>query len=207
MAATGAAIPFTLNGRAVEIAAPAEWRLSRVLRDELGLPGTKIGCDAGDCGACTILVDGETACACLMALGQVIGRTVTTIEGLVAAAPIARDLQRSFLRHGAAQCGICTPGMLVAAAALLSRDAAPSEDAVQDALSGVLCRCTGYRKIIAAVMDAGSPAPDRERPASGQAVGARIDRLDGSRKVAGTDIFGADGHPQDALLLRVIRAP
>lgn len=204
---TSTAILFTLNGTAVEIAAPAEWRLSRVLRDELGLPGTKIGCDAGDCGACTVLVDGEATCACLMAIGQVAGRAVTTIEGLADAAPIARQLQQSFLRHGAAQCGICTPGMLVAATALLSRDNEPSESAVQDALGGVLCRCTGYRKIIAAVMDVGTQAPDRKRPAAGKAVGARIDRLDGQRKVEGKDIFGADGHPVDALLLRAIRAP
>ena len=204
---TDAATRFTLNGHAVTVTAPAEWRLSRVLRDELGLSGTKIGCDAGDCGACTVLIDGETSCACLMALGQVAGRSVTTIEGLPAAAPIARDLQQSFLRHGAAQCGICTPGMLVAATALLARDPAPGEAAVQDALGGVLCRCTGYRKIIAAVMDVGTKAPVAARPAAGAAVGARIDRLDGQRKVDGTDVFGADAHPHDALLLRAIRTP
>ncbi|MBK8158719.1 MAG: molybdopterin-dependent oxidoreductase [Rhodospirillaceae bacterium] len=204
---TDAATHFTLNGRAVAVAVPAEWRLSRVLRDELGLGGTKIGCDAGDCGACTVLIDGETSCACLMALGQVAGRSVTTIEGLPAASPIARQLQQSFLRHGAAQCGICTPGMLVAATALLARDASPSEDAVQDALGGVLCRWTGYRKIIAAVMDAGKPVAAEARPLAGKAVGARIDRLDGQRKVEGSDVFGADAHPHDALLLRAIRAP
>lgn len=201
------AIPFTLNGKAIEVAAPAEWRLSRVLRDELRLSGTKVGCDAGDCGACTVLVDGETSCACLMAVGQVAGRSVTTIEGLPAQSAIATELQQSFLRHGAAQCGICTPGMLVAATALLTRDAAPSEDAVQDALGGVLCRCTGYRKIIAAVMDVGRPVTAEARPVAGKAVGARINRLDGQRKVDGTDLFGADGHPQDTLLLRAIRAP
>jgi CO/xanthine dehydrogenase Mo-binding subunit/aerobic-type carbon monoxide dehydrogenase small subunit (CoxS/CutS family) len=201
------AIPFTLNGRKIAVAAPAERRLSNVLRDDLGLSGTKIGCDAGDCGACTVLLDGKSVCACLMAVGQVSGRSVTTIEGLPEQSPLAAKLQQSFLRHGAAQCGICTPGMLVAATALLAENPTPDEAAVKDALGGVLCRCTGYRKIIAAVMDVGSTLPAPILPESGAAVGARIDRLDGMRKVSGTDLFGADGHETEALLLRAIRAP
>jgi aldehyde oxidoreductase len=200
-------IPFTLNGRKVAVSVPAERRLSNVLRDDLGLGGTKVGCDAGDCGACTILLDGKAVCACLVAVGQVGGCNVTTIEGLPAHSSIAAKLQQSFLRHGAAQCGICTPGMLVAATALLERNAAPDETAVADALGGVLCRCTGYRKIIAAILDAGETLPAAQLPAAGHAVGTRIDRLDGVRKVAGTDLFGADGHERDALLLRAVRAP
>ncbi len=202
-----AAIPFSLNGRKIAVATAAERRLSSVLRDDLGLFGTKIGCDAGDCGACTVLVDGAPVCSCLVAVGQVSGRDVTTIEGLGGLSPVAERLQKSFLRHGAAQCGICTPGMLVAATALLERNPSPVEEEVKDALGGVLCRCTGYRKIIAAVLDSGIAQPSPALPQAGQAVGARIERLDGQRKISGTDQFGADGHESNALLLRAVRAP
>jgi CO/xanthine dehydrogenase Mo-binding subunit/aerobic-type carbon monoxide dehydrogenase small subunit (CoxS/CutS family) len=202
-----AAIPFTLNGQNIAVAVPAERRLSNVLRDDLGLSGTKVGCDAGDCGACTVLLDGDAVCSCLMAVGQVSGRSLTTVEGLPAENPIAAKLQQSFLRHGAAQCGICTPGMLVAATALLQENPAPNESAVKDALGGVLCRCTGYRKIIDAVLDVGTAHAPQQVPTAGGAVGARIDRLDGQRKVNGSDLFGADGHEPNALLLRAIRAP
>ncbi|WP_374651165.1 molybdopterin-dependent oxidoreductase [Dongia sp.] len=201
----GSAIPFTLNGRRIAVAAPAERRLSNVLRDDLGLYGTKVGCDAGDCGACTVLLDGEAVCACLVAVGQVSGCSVTTIEGLPGQSLTAARLQQSFLRHGAAQCGICTPGMLAAATALLAENPAPDEAAVKNALGGVLCRCTGYRKIIAAVMDVDAAAVTW--PKAGEAVGARIGRLDGDRKISGTDLFGADRHEAEALLLRAVRAP
>ena len=116
-----------------------------MLREHLGLTGTKVGCDAGDCGACTVLLDGEQVCACLVPLGQVRGRSVTTVEGLAGNGGLSR-LQRAFHEHGAAQCGICTPGMLMAASTLLGRPRPPSEPEVLDALGGVLCRCTGYRK-------------------------------------------------------------
>jgi CO/xanthine dehydrogenase Mo-binding subunit/aerobic-type carbon monoxide dehydrogenase small subunit (CoxS/CutS family) len=202
-----AAIPFTLNGQNIAVAVPAARRLSNVLRDDLGLSGTKVGCDAGDCGACTVLLDGDAVCSCLMAVGQVSGRSLTTVEGLPAETPIAAKLQQSFLRHGAAQCGICTPGMLVAATALLQENPAPNESAVKDALGGVLCRCTGYRKIIDAVLDIGTTHAPQPFPAAGGAVGARIDRLDGQCKVSGSDLFGADGHEPNALLLRAVRAP
>ncbi|MFY9991682.1 MAG: 2Fe-2S iron-sulfur cluster-binding protein, partial [Rhodoplanes sp.] len=109
---------FELNGTPVGVAGPPFRRLSDVLRDELGLQGVKVGCNAGDCGACTVLLDGRPVCACLVALGQVAGQSVVTVEGLEAATVSGRRLKDSFLAHGAAQCGICTPGMLVAAAAL-----------------------------------------------------------------------------------------
>src|SRR6202521_1460795 len=172
-------VRLIVNDRELSIAASPTQRLSRILREQLALTGTKVGCDAGDCGACTVLLDGEPVCGCLMALGQVHGHAVTTIEGLTAASPVAARLMASFLRHGAAQCGICTPGMLVAATALLERDSTPSEDSVKDALGGVLCRCTGYRKIITAVLDAGQALPLQTAPAAGGAVGARLVRLDG----------------------------
>ncbi len=198
------AIGFVLNGREVVATAPPRRRLAAVLRDEFGLTGTKIGCDAGDCGACTVLLDGAPICACLTALGQVEGRAVATVEGLAASA--LAPLQRAFLRHGAAQCGICTPGMLMAAMALLARTPQPDEAAIADALGGVLCRCTGYRAIIAAVADAAATLP--EEPPSGAAVGARVARRDGVEKVTGRERFGADALPAGPFLtLRAIRSP
>jgi aldehyde oxidoreductase len=114
------AVELTVNGKKVGIAARPDMRLSRVLREELDLTGTKVGCDAGDCGACTVLIEEEQACACLVPVAQLEGRRVQTIEGL-AEDPIGRALQRSFHHHGAAQCGICTPGMLMASLDLLRR--------------------------------------------------------------------------------------
>src|ERR1051326_2151332 len=199
-------IPFSVNGRAVEVATSGARRLSRVLREDLGLTGTKVGCDAGDCGACTVLLNGEPICACLVAAGQVAGCEITTVEGLATRSPLVDRLQQSFLHHGAAQCGACTPGMLVAATALLEKNSSPNEAEVMDSIGGVLCRCTGYRKIIRAVMEAGQVAADVS-PEAGQAVGARLVRLDGSKKVNGTEIFGADEIPAGSLGVRVIRCP
>ena len=148
MAAETDSISFSVNGREVEVIATGTRRLSRVLRDDLGLTGTKVGCDAGDCGACTVLLNGDPVCACLVPAGQAAGCEITTVEGLAARSPLHGSLQQSFLQHGAAQCGACTPGMLVAATALLERNPSPDESEVMDAIGGVLCRCTGYRKII-----------------------------------------------------------
>nr|WP_244467877.1 molybdopterin cofactor-binding domain-containing protein [Nitratireductor soli] len=199
-------LSFEVNGNPVEADVSPLQRLSSVLRDELGLTGTKVGCDAGDCGACSVLVDGELVCACLVPAANVSGRRVRTVEGLSNGSLSA--LQESFLRHGAAQCGICTPGVLVSAAILLERNPAPSEQEVQDALGGVLCRCTGYRKIIEAVMNAnGSVAVDAALIEVGAAVGASPIRLDGLRKVTGAEIFGADERPADALSVAVVRSP
>ncbi|MGF7008450.1 molybdopterin-dependent oxidoreductase [Aminobacter sp. BE322] len=145
-------ISFTVNGAPASVSAAPMRRLSSILREELGLTGTKVGCDAGDCGACTVLLDGTPVCACLVPLASAEGGSIRTVEGLGGAGLSA--LQASFLAHGAAQCGICTPGMLMAATALLESCPKPSEEEVQEALGGVLCRCTGYRKIIEAVMEA-----------------------------------------------------
>ena len=128
--------PLNVNGVVRDIAAPAARRLSDALRDELGLTGTKIGCDAGDCGACTVLLDGEPVCACLTTVAQARGADITTVEGLTKAGYAV--LQASFLRFGAAQCGICTPGMLMAAAALIRKVPHPTTQQVEDALGGVL---------------------------------------------------------------------
>jgi aldehyde oxidoreductase len=200
-------ISFSVNGRSVKVAAPGTRRMSRVLRDDLGLTGTKVGCDAGDCGACTVLLNGEPACACLVAAGQAAGCEITTVEGLAGHSPLHGRLQESFLSHGAAQCGACTPGMLVAATALLEKNSSPSESEVMDAIGGVLCRCTGYRKIITAIMEAGANVALAPSPAAGAAVGARLVRLDGKKKVEGSEIFGADETPRGALGVRVVCCP
>ena len=205
-------IRLQVNGTVLHLAAAPAQRLSTVLRDELKLTGTKIGCHAGDCGACTVLLDGQAVCACLVAAGQCAGRRITTVEGLAAADGTLSRLQQAFRCVGAAQCGICTPGMLMSAQALLQHTPQPTVAQVQDALAGVLCRCTGYRLIIDAVLlAAGSQAITFEAPAAGQAVGARLARLDADPKLRGTESFGADTLPatweQGGVSLRIIRSP
>jgi len=191
-----------LNGQPREVAMPPHTRLSTALREGLGCEGVKSGCDAGDCGACTVLVEGEAVCACLMPLARAQGRRVETVEGLAPAPGVPGRLQQAFLRQGAAQCGICTPGMLMAAEALLRAVPQPSAAQVHEALSGVLCRCTGYAKIVAAVLDVAG----EDAPVAG-AVGARLPRLDGPGKVLGTEAFGADAWPAGTLTVRLIRSP
>jgi CO/xanthine dehydrogenase Mo-binding subunit/aerobic-type carbon monoxide dehydrogenase small subunit (CoxS/CutS family) len=205
--APAATVTFSLNGATATIQSDARTRLSQVLREELRLTGTKVGCDAGDCGACTVLLDGQPVCSCLIAVGQVEGAEVVTIEGLKDSSVTFDRLQKSFLQHGAAQCGICTPGMLVSAIALLQEKPKPTEEEVMDALGGVLCRCTGYRKILRAVMEANNANEERGGEIRVGTVGERVARLDGQKKVLGLEIFGADAWPEDALLLRVIRCP
>ncbi len=210
-----AGMSLTVNGaHAILHCAPSK-RLVYALREDLGLTGTKVGCDAGDCGACTVLLDGRQVCACLTPAAQAEGRSITTVEGLAEGGKL-NPLQQAFLRHGAAQCGICTPGMLMAATDLLARNAAPTEAEVLDALGGVLCRCTGYRKIAEAVLSLADPSLEAGTAAAGvavadvaagRAVGARLERLDGPSKLTGAEKFGADIVPQGALTLRIIRSP
>jgi aldehyde oxidoreductase len=201
------AVNLTVNGVYRSVAAPPFASLAETLRDRLGLTGTKIGCEAGDCGACTVLLDGRQVCACLVATAQADGSDIVTIEHDTPGSIVGR-LQSAFLAHGAAQCGICTPGMIMGAASLLLRDSAPTRQAVCDAIGGVLCRCTGYQKIVEAVMDAASDAPQRADEAPpGASVGRRIARADGWPKVRGADSFAADDAPADCLWLRVVRSP
>jgi CO/xanthine dehydrogenase Mo-binding subunit/aerobic-type carbon monoxide dehydrogenase small subunit (CoxS/CutS family) len=201
-----AQIGFSVNGGTCRVTVDPATRLAEVLRDELGLGGTKIGCDAGDCGACTVLLDGRQVCACLTAVAQAEGRVITTVEGLARNGGLDR-LQRAFLVHGAAQCGICTPGMLIAASDLLARNARPTESEVLDALGGVLCRCTGYRKIVEAVLAATAGEIALPEAPAGGAVGFRAPKTDGVPKVTGSEVFGADRAPAGALWLRTIRSP
>jgi carbon-monoxide dehydrogenase small subunit len=142
-----------INGDAVEFLCEAQETLLDVLRDRLGLTGAKEGCGTGDCGACSVTVDGRLVCSCLMLGAEAEGREVTTIEGM-ADGEVLHPLQQKFLEHAALQCGICTPGILVAAKALLERNPDPTETETRYWLAGNLCRCTGYDKIIRAVMDA-----------------------------------------------------
>ena len=195
---------FLLNGAPVSVDPKPAERLSETLRESLGARDVKIGCNAGDCGACTVLVDGEAVCACLMPTQQAAGRSVETLSGLTADDAIAKRLAESFQDYGAAQCGICTPGMMTAAVGLLRNTESPSEEEVQDALGGVLCRCTGYRKIIDAVVAAGA---SQEALASEGHAGVAIRRLDGAEKVTGVEAFGDDVAPASTLEICVIRSP
>ena len=198
---------FQLNGRAITWQGDPFQRLTNLLRNQLGLTGTKSGCDAGDCGACTVLMDGRQVCACMVPAAQAHGTEIVTVEGLSTDAK-PNGLQRAFLQHGAAQCGICTPGMLMAATELLSRSPRPSETEVEKAIGGVLCRCTGYRQIVHAIVGAHkfayAPYPGH---AEGPSVGTRMQRVDGEAKVSGHDLFGADTAPENALWLRPVRSP
>ncbi len=196
-------LSLTVNGVEHHVGAPPAMRLSELLREGLGLTGTKVGCDAGDCGACTVSLDGRQVCACLVPAAQADGAAVATVEGL-AKTEIGRRLQASFHAHGAAQCGICTPGMLMAAADLLARTSSPTRAEAMDALGGVLCRCTGYEKIVDAIVALAAPPPEA---AAGPAVGARLPKLDGLSRLDGTAAYGADSAPDGVLWLRAIRSP
>ena len=141
---------FTLNGAEKIYAGRADARLLDVLRDECGLTGAKEGCGEGECGSCTVLLDGRPALSCLLLIGQVRGRSVTTVEGLSQRRGFA-VLSRCFAEAGAVQCGFCTPGMIVAAYALLRDNRSPAEEQIRAAMAGNLCRCTGYKAIVAAI--------------------------------------------------------
>ncbi|HAC33308.1 MAG TPA: ferredoxin [Gammaproteobacteria bacterium] len=144
-------VTTTINGQQVEYLCDATESLLSTLRDGLGMTGTKEGCGSGDCGACSVICDGELICSCLMLAAEAQGRHIVTIEG-VAGGDGLHPLQEQFLKHAALQCGICTPGIIVAAKALLERNPEPSEEQVRYWLAGNLCRCTGYDKIIRAVL-------------------------------------------------------
>jgi carbon-monoxide dehydrogenase small subunit len=143
-----------VNGKPVQINVNPTWTLLKVLREELKLTGTKKGCEQGDCGACTILLDGKAVNACLVLAMQADGKSIETIEGLGTPENL-HPLQKSFIKHGAVQCGFCTPGMLISAKALLAENPHPTVGEIKRGISGNLCRCTGYVKIIKAVQEVG----------------------------------------------------
>ncbi|OFZ87235.1 MAG: ferredoxin [Betaproteobacteria bacterium RIFCSPLOWO2_12_FULL_62_58] len=146
-------VTATLNGNVVEFLCETHQTLLEVLRDELRLTGTKEGCGTGDCGACSVTVDARLMCSCLVLGVEAQGKSIQTIEGMAVGTEL-HPLQRKFLEHAALQCGICTPGVLIAARSLLERNPDPTEEEVRYWLAGNLCRCTGYNKIVEAVLDA-----------------------------------------------------
>ena len=146
-------ITVTVNGAQEHLDVPANMTLLHMLREKLALTGTKNGCEAGECGACTVLVDGEPVNSCLVLAVEVDGRQVITVEGLAPEGELS-PLQEAFVEHNAVQCGFCTPGMLIVAHALLQRNPHPSEEEIKEALVGNLCRCTGYLRIVRAVQAA-----------------------------------------------------
>jgi len=145
-------VELFVNGERHRLRVGTDESLLEVLRDRLGLTGTKEGCAAGDCGTCTVIMDGRAVLSCLVMAFQADGHRITTVEGLAQGGKL-HPLQESFVEHGAVQCGYCTPGMLMSAKALLDADPSPSRETIREALSGNLCRCTGYYKIIDAVED------------------------------------------------------
>jgi carbon-monoxide dehydrogenase small subunit len=147
-------ISFVLNGKSIQIDAPPYRRVVDLLREDLNLTGTKEGCGEGECGACTIFVDGESRLSCLMLVPQLEGRKVTTIEGLASGEKL-HPIQEAFVECGAVQCGFCTPGMVLASINLLQKNPNPSRAEIREGISGNLCRCTGYQKIVDAVETAG----------------------------------------------------
>jgi carbon-monoxide dehydrogenase small subunit len=151
-------LQFQCNGRAVKVSLTPDTLLVDLLRDVLGLKGTKVGCREGECGACTVLLDGRPVNSCILPALKVQGRSVVTIEGLTRADGSLDPLQQAFIETGAVQCGFCTPGMILNAKALLTENPKPEEEEIRRSLSGVLCRCTGYQKIVQAVQAAAGTA-------------------------------------------------
>ncbi len=151
-------IRFAVNGDPVELDVPGMRRLIDVLREDLGLTGTKEGCGEGECGACSVILDGRVVDSCLVPVCQVDGSAVRTVEGLAGPDGLS-PLQQAFLEHGGAQCGICTPGMLMAAQAYLEAGGGPDDTAIREAIAGNLCRCTGYTRIVSAIAAVAADAP------------------------------------------------
>jgi len=146
-------ISLVINGQGYKLEVEANKTLLRLLREDLGLTGTKSACERGDCGLCTVLVDGVPTKSCLVLAVEVDGREVATIEGLMKGEQLT-PVQRAFIEHGAVQCGFCTPAFIIAGESLLKRNPRPTEEEIKEAIGGILCRCTGYRQIIDAILDA-----------------------------------------------------
>lgn len=208
-----------VNGKSITVEIPPNLRLIDLLRDILGLTGTKEGCGEGECGACTVLVDGKVINSCLMLAVQAQGKEIVTIEG-VSQNGVENPIQQSFIEHGAVQCGYCTPGMVLAAKALLDKNASPTRQEIAVALSGNICRCTGYEKIIDAVAAAaekmfspkqqGEQTCELEHPVvkdnTKNAVGKSVVKKDAVAKVTGKSVFAADIRLDGMLQVKVLRS-
>ena len=154
-------IAFTLNGAPVTVETPADTTLLAVIRDELGLTGTKQGCEVGECGACSVLLDGRLVNSCLVLAAQAAGRQVTTIEGIRGPDGGPNDLQQAFIDYGAVQCGYCIPGMVLAGEALLAKQPRPTRADIREGIAGNLCRCTGYQQIVDAIQATAAKRQER----------------------------------------------
>ncbi|PRR69518.1 Nicotinate dehydrogenase small FeS subunit [Moorella humiferrea] len=174
-------IKLTVNGRLYQVDVPADTTLLELLRDYLGLTGTKEGCGKGECGACTVIMDGLAVDSCLIPAAKADGAEIQTVEGLASPDGRLHPLQEAFIGEGAVQCGFCTPGMIMSAKALLDRNPNPSREEIKDALAGNLCRCTGYAKIIAAV----------EKAAAVMGTPAGGGRIEGSRSGRGAALLSS----------------
>lgn len=163
-------ITFLLNGETAEVNANPGEMLVDVLRDKLHLTGTKVGCKAGDCGACTIIMDGQAVNSCLIPVGKAQGANIVTIEGVAGKGGVLHPVQQAFIDEGAVQCGYCIPGMVMSAKALLDRNVEPTQGEIREAMSGNICRCTGYVKIESAIKSAAKYM--KENPAPGCACGS-----------------------------------
>lgn len=208
-------LTMEVNGKTVTLEVEPDAMLVDVLREKLGLTGTKRGCNSGECGACTVLVDGEPVASCMYPALKAQGKKILTIEGLGSEGNL-HPLQDMFLEKGAVQCGFCTPGVILAAKALLDKNPNPSEQEIRVAISGNLCRCTGYAKIVEAVKAAAAllrgeqpePAPaQEEKPGELGAIGRNTRRVDGVPKVLGKAKFAADLVFPNMLYAKVLRSP
>lgn len=201
---------FRLNGVTTALPADGGRRLLDFLRGDLRQFGTKEGCGQGDCGSCTVLVDGEARYACLLPVAHIAGKDVVTVEGIATGTRCGRRLQQALLAHQAVQCGFCIPGMLAAAAEAIDKGRVVDRASARTAIEGVLCRCTGYQKIVDAVEEVGCGGPVRACTTAAPgaaAVGLPLTRLDGQEKVDGSQHFGGDNFPVDSLLARAVRCP
>jgi 4-hydroxybenzoyl-CoA reductase alpha subunit len=197
------AIHLVVNGERRELAVEPQWTLAEVLREQLGLTGVKIGCDLGDCGSCTVLLDGKPVLSCLTLAVTANGCSIQTIEG-VAQNGSLHPLQQSFLEHGASQCGFCTPGMILSSSAMLERTGELSKEEIRRHLSGNLCRCTGYQKIVEAVKET---ADDRHREPAARYHAADTIRIDGVSQVTGSAKFTDDFTLPRMLFGKILRSP
>jgi len=198
-----------VNSSEVSVNVGEDAMLVEVLRDQLHLTGVRVGCGEGECGACTVLLDGQPVASCITPAAKADGCHVLTVEGLSGPDGGMGPIQRAFLAEGAVQCGFCTPGMLLAARALLDRNPNPSEEDIRDAFTGHLCRCTGYHAIVRAVMRAAEEISGGQRIEldfgdDSEVVGRSVVRKDGPAKVCGTHHFGADSHTQGELHLAAV---